>query len=346
MRSGRCAAYHQGTGAHIQVGVLSKHALVNAVFQVLAALGVIAGDGIRDLLNFHVGGVANNVTDLFAHAAAGAQLPPGKQEARARKQQGHAARKILEQPGPVTAALRKGFRQPIHGFRQVSHHGNGKNHAQNRQGNAPALTFILAAALILAGGLLRVIRLCAVRVLVDLDPLLGFVRGFFRSLHHALGIPAHLFRFLRVRIDGAGGVRLAGLPVALAPALRRRDFAHSQQMVDDHYCNANRPRRKAECDYDHPPGDLEHTIPFVVFLAGVLPGAAGLVIQRLLPRTVLVFVIGVRVIRVWHSFFLTYLGQHRTIPALRLKHRSGGCGTASALPKCSIRHPVLSALLA
>ena len=31
-----------------------------------------------------------------------------------------------------------------------------------------------------------------------------------------------------------------------------------------------------------------------------------------------------------------HLGQHRTIPALRLKHRSGGCGTASALPKCSI----------
>ena len=40
------------------------------------------------------------------------------------------------------------------------------------------------------------------------------------------------------------------------------------------------------------------------------------------------------------------VGQHRTIPALRLKHRSGSCGTASALPKCSIRHPVLSALLA
>ena len=31
-----------------------------------------------------------------------------------------------------------------------------------------------------------------------------------------------------------------------------------------------------------------------------------------------------------------FLRQHRTIPALRLKHRSGGCGTASALPKCSI----------
>ena len=28
--------------------------------------------------------------------------------------------------------------------------------------------------------------------------------------------------------------------------------------------------------------------------------------------------------------------QHRTIPALRLKHRSASCGTASALPKCSI----------
>ena len=40
------------------------------------------------------------------------------------------------------------------------------------------------------------------------------------------------------------------------------------------------------------------------------------------------------------------LGQHRTIPALRLKYHSGGCGTASALPKCSIIHKVLSALLA
>ena len=30
------------------------------------------------------------------------------------------------------------------------------------------------------------------------------------------------------------------------------------------------------------------------------------------------------------------LRQHRTIPALRLKHRFGGCRTASALPKCSI----------
>ena len=40
------------------------------------------------------------------------------------------------------------------------------------------------------------------------------------------------------------------------------------------------------------------------------------------------------------------LRQHRIIPALRLKHRSGGCGTASALPKCSIINKVLSALLA
>ena len=40
------------------------------------------------------------------------------------------------------------------------------------------------------------------------------------------------------------------------------------------------------------------------------------------------------------------LRQYRIIPALQLKHRSGSCGTASALPKCSIRHPVLSALLA
>ena len=34
--------------------------------------------------------------------------------------------------------------------------------------------------------------------------------------------------------------------------------------------------------------------------------------------------------------FYSFLGQHHTIPALRLKHRSGSCGTASALPKCSI----------
>jgi len=52
----------------------------------------------------------------------------------------------------------------------------------------------------------------------------------------------------------------------------------------------------------------------------------------------------------WVYFMLFYVRfvfrQHRTIPALRLKHRFGGCGTASALPKCSIIHPVLSALLA
>ena len=37
-----------------------------------------------------------------------------------------------------------------------------------------------------------------------------------------------------------------------------------------------------------------------------------------------------------NSFDNKDLGQHRIIPDLRLKHRSGGCGTASALPKCSI----------
>ena len=50
--------------------------------------------------------------------------------------------------------------------------------------------------------------------------------------------------------------------------------------------------------------------------------------------------------RLRRQFRRKILRQHRTIPALRLKHRFGGCGTASALPKCSIRHPVLSALLA
>ena len=38
--------------------------------------------------------------------------------------------------------------------------------------------------------------------------------------------------------------------------------------------------------------------------------------------------------------------QYRTTPPCGLSIRSGSCGTASALPKCSIRHPVLSALLA
>ncbi len=40
--------------------------------------------------------------------------------------------------------------------------------------------------------------------------------------------------------------------------------------------------------------------------------------------------------RPFRDFVLNALRQHRTIPALRLNHRSGGCGTASALPKCSI----------
>ena len=40
------------------------------------------------------------------------------------------------------------------------------------------------------------------------------------------------------------------------------------------------------------------------------------------------------------------LRQHRTIPALQLKHRCGGCEAQSALQKCSIIHKVLSALFA
>ena len=36
------------------------------------------------------------------------------------------------------------------------------------------------------------------------------------------------------------------------------------------------------------------------------------------------------------NYTIIFIRQHRIIPALRLKHRSGGCGTASALPKCSI----------
>ena len=42
-----------------------------------------------------------------------------------------------------------------------------------------------------------------------------------------------------------------------------------------------------------------------------------------------------------HIIILTFqvnLRQHRTIPALRLKHRSGGCGTASAAPRSPYRH--------
>ena len=38
----------------------------------------------------------------------------------------------------------------------------------------------------------------------------------------------------------------------------------------------------------------------------------------------------------YHGTSAILLWQHRTIPALRLKHCSGSCGTASALPKCSI----------
>ena len=37
-----------------------------------------------------------------------------------------------------------------------------------------------------------------------------------------------------------------------------------------------------------------------------------------------------------YIYFVFHFRQHCTIPALRLKYRSDGCGTASALPKCSI----------
>ena len=43
-----------------------------------------------------------------------------------------------------------------------------------------------------------------------------------------------------------------------------------------------------------------------------------------------------KVPRIFRLLYRVLLWQHRTIPALRPKHRSDGCGTASALPKCSI----------
>ena len=42
--------------------------------------------------------------------------------------------------------------------------------------------------------------------------------------------------------------------------------------------------------------------------------------------------------RPFRDFVLNDLRQHRTIPALRLKHRSGGCGLASAVPRSPYRH--------
>ena len=46
-----------------------------------------------------------------------------------------------------------------------------------------------------------------------------------------------------------------------------------------------------------------------------------------------------RAFRARHMLFLlSHYRQHRTIPALRLKHRSGSCGTASAAPRSPYRH--------
>ena len=70
---------------------------------------------------------------------------------------------------------------------------------------------------------------------------------------------------------------------------------------------------------------------------GILHNARCFVLV-MLPNYVLLWA-GTRLLplslKVWYNH-LIYLRQYRTIPALRLKHRSGGCGTATALPKCSI----------
>ena len=102
------------------------------------------------------------------------------------------------------------------------------------------------------------------------------------------------------------------------------------------------PRRGWAC----PARSLAHCIPFIFCIAGrgLDPsGGVGDAAPYILGRELSANRRGIHLSR-----FLARvsLRQHRIIPALRLKHRSGGCGTASALPKCSIIHKVLSALLA
>ncbi len=83
-------------------------------------------------------------------------------------------------------------------------------------------------------------------------------------------------------------------------------------------------------------GIVEKKNPAVVYVAGAQYKFLSL-LCKLLPAAARGRFVG-------KIYGLYKLRQHRIIPALRLKHRSGGSGTASALPKCSIIHKVLSAL--
>ena len=99
----------------------------------LAALVIAAGQRIGNVLNVHIFCIADDLVDLAAHPAGGADVPAAEQAADAAGERHQHWHRILDQPCPIAAALRQGLGQPIDGAGQRRQRAEKQQHARHRQ---------------------------------------------------------------------------------------------------------------------------------------------------------------------------------------------------------------------
>ena len=278
-RFGGFALDHQAAALHIQVGVRAKDTGIDAVFQVLAALVIAAGDGSGNVLNVHILRITDDIGDLFAQAVAGAQLVGAEQAADAARrgnQHGHA---VLDEPAPVVAALGQRIRQPEDAIRQGDQRADQQRNARHGQRRSGTGLFAL-----LFGGLHSRLRRDAAAI--NGGVCVRVPAGGRSALVHAAELG--LVNGSAVRSGrGAGGMGKLGCPL-LGTLLKVGHLALFHQLIHDDKGDSDRPHPDAKRDDDGPPGELERLVcragpvGILVLVAAVTAavGVAGVCVAR------------------------------------------------------------------
>ena len=209
----------------------------------LAAFFVAARDSIGDVLNVHIFRITDDIVDLAAHTAGGADVIGTEQAADTAGQRHQHRHRVLDQPGPIAAALRQGLGQPVDSAGQRRQRADKQQHARHRQ----------------AGGQRRSLELFACRPYLRLLRRRMGCRGLLRLgggiVDGAeLGIVHRLCTGCRA-VPG----RLAGLLLKAAePAV-----FHGGVQADKH--QSQRPPHHKRND-NGPPRELERPVTGVVFV--------------------------------------------------------------------------------
>ena len=262
-RLGGLAGHDETFAAHIQVGFGAEHAVVDAVFQVLAAFFIAARDGVGDIPNVHILRITDNIVDLFAQAAAGANVVRAEQAAHARRGRDKHRHHIRQEPADVLEIPRQGVGQPVGTPRQRGQRAQQQQNARRGQAVGKGHALALFLGIPRCGG------------------------SFARALLILLGVDRTELSLLH---RWAAAVALGPGTGFLLKAAQLTVFHSGIQADED---KAQRPPHHKAND-DGPPGELERAVPGVVFIAVVVvlvaQAAAGVGMVRIRVARMFVFV--------------------------------------------------------